>query len=1278
MAFVRRKAPLDDESSIGRKKTRLNSTQDEEQLGKEKFQQGLLTVQTKFLNFLQEIRKEKTENGRVISEIFEKLPSKKQYPDYYALIKEPISLATIQQKVEKREYKTIEQFKDDFDTMFINAKKYNLPGSLVYDDAVYLQKLLVQKVAALISSQKSDRPKTKVSTLSKSKIALKSKHVVPVNPKAISNEGDIDSINKSNDELASKEFSTKKRGSDSKRLLVPVHDETGRLKRHLPKEETSLNTDELKKSQRDLRSQQESLQRESNLKHPNFSSKQGSRSKRNSVVEELAPNIAAISPKTSSQNESTKSIFSPLQSIKSKKTSEVQHNSTSSSPSSEEDLLRSINVVSSKKESLKKELSFSKISFRGKRVSTGAQNSMLEKASNPKILDIPREEFKEDLSPIKQRRFTRLNFENRKSQSTKEEAAKLFKLIAKNNSRAIEKFFSKNEHFDVNLLWPVHLFENDFTWSPLHSAAYHGDIEIIKVLMERGANVELKDTWYAGTPLAWAAFAGDHIAARLLVEEYDADPNVKNVHGQTPFDLVPDPESLEWNGILTETRTTKKIREGITDYNEENQETAVGKSVDYIQSIPMPQAQLQNFHQDQSMTEQLNPEVNHLMKDLWQLLVDHRDSSGRLYSELFMDLPSKEQYPEYYQAIENPISFNIILRKITKGYTSIHDFDRDFQFIFENAMYFNEDGSRIFKDARLLQKLYNNNKRSLFKACGFDLVSTPSTPQYNKNTPMPNTRISSPETRRPILTLEYQSVTYGIGDFVYVPDPNSSSHNIIVIERLFMNSKLQKRFAGSMFFRPDQTEHDLCLRFFEKEVFKTSVIEEHMLMDIIGKCLVMHIEDYIHGYPEGFDDKDVFVCESSYAVASKFFKPISDWSNTLSVHTVNPVRIIPLDAPRSLARNHEAKSAVSAYAQYLPVPIELIEAPVSHKIRIPAPNFSPSPGTAEIKLPPPISKQTSLISSQKSSDTGKIKIRVKEAHDVERKTSQSPRLRVKLVDQIPSKTPVHNSMKEDINSGGSIENVISPNNSTINDEETASLPNERKRSREEVYSDNGSESEIAFDNKSHPDIELNELALSKPLSKASTSNSYIIIQQRNDNSAIERNVTPMLSQTNLPIQISRVYDASSLDSKRSLPLLQGIGVEASDQSFAMSLDTKHNAHSITLGSTASHVTLIPILASNLLLPVPKAVALYVYHDGLKVSNMGKMSFPNAPSISHLTFTTQLSPGVNNIDIWVSAPLITNDYSAANVNEKPGGNGVVPTLGEGQTERYYIFITKHGE
>ena len=77
--------------------------------------------------------------GRLIATDFLKLPPKKRYPDYYVTIKKPIALDTILDRIENDKYDDIEALKADMTLMTSNAKKYNVKGSSIYEDAVALQ-----------------------------------------------------------------------------------------------------------------------------------------------------------------------------------------------------------------------------------------------------------------------------------------------------------------------------------------------------------------------------------------------------------------------------------------------------------------------------------------------------------------------------------------------------------------------------------------------------------------------------------------------------------------------------------------------------------------------------------------------------------------------------------------------------------------------------------------------------------------------------------------------------------------------------------------------------------------------------------------------------------------------------------------------------------------------------------------------------------------------------------------------------------------------------------
>ncbi|KAG7244659.1 hypothetical protein INR49_029678 [Caranx melampygus] len=88
-------------------------------------------------------------SGRLVSELFQKLPSKVHYPDYYAIIKEPIDLRTIAQRIQIGYYKSVNAMAKDVDLMAKNAKTYNEPGSQVFKDANTIKKVFIQRKTEL-------------------------------------------------------------------------------------------------------------------------------------------------------------------------------------------------------------------------------------------------------------------------------------------------------------------------------------------------------------------------------------------------------------------------------------------------------------------------------------------------------------------------------------------------------------------------------------------------------------------------------------------------------------------------------------------------------------------------------------------------------------------------------------------------------------------------------------------------------------------------------------------------------------------------------------------------------------------------------------------------------------------------------------------------------------------------------------------------------------------------------------------------------------------------
>ncbi|KAI1107285.1 chromatin remodeling complex SWI/SNF, component SWI2 and related ATPase [Jackrogersella minutella] len=77
---------------------------------------------------------------RLIIGPFIKLPSKRDYGDYYVLIHNPICMNQIQAKIKREEYNSINDLRRDIVLMCNNCKTYNEDGSLLYSDAIVMEK----------------------------------------------------------------------------------------------------------------------------------------------------------------------------------------------------------------------------------------------------------------------------------------------------------------------------------------------------------------------------------------------------------------------------------------------------------------------------------------------------------------------------------------------------------------------------------------------------------------------------------------------------------------------------------------------------------------------------------------------------------------------------------------------------------------------------------------------------------------------------------------------------------------------------------------------------------------------------------------------------------------------------------------------------------------------------------------------------------------------------------------------------------------------------------
>lgn len=83
----------------------------------------------------------------------------------------------------------------------------------------------------------------------------------------------------------------------------------------------------------------------------------------------------------------------------------------------------------------------------------------------------------------------------------------------------------------------------------------------------------------------------------------------------------------------------------------------------------------------------------------------YKNEDDELLVSPFDKLPDKQEFPDYYETITNPISIDMIKTKSKrKQYASVDQALADLELMFNNAKTYNEDDSPIFEAAEELQK----------------------------------------------------------------------------------------------------------------------------------------------------------------------------------------------------------------------------------------------------------------------------------------------------------------------------------------------------------------------------------------------------------------------------------------------------------------------------------------------------------------------------------------------------------------------------------------------
>lgn len=91
--------------------------------------------------------------------------------------------------------------------------------------------------------------------------------------------------------------------------------------------------------------------------------------------------------------------------------------------------------------------------------------------------------------------------------------------------------------------------------------------------------------------------------------------------------------------------------------------------------------------------------------EIYKAVNELEDDNGRPLNKLFLELPSKKLYPDYYMIIKSPIALDAIRKHINGTfYKTLEAMKSDLMTMFNNARTYNEEGSFVYEDANKMQK----------------------------------------------------------------------------------------------------------------------------------------------------------------------------------------------------------------------------------------------------------------------------------------------------------------------------------------------------------------------------------------------------------------------------------------------------------------------------------------------------------------------------------------------------------------------------------------------
>ncbi|XP_060258441.1 protein polybromo-1 isoform X41 [Ovis aries] len=864
-------------------------------------------------------------SGRLISELFQKLPSKVQYPDYYAIIKEPIDLKTIAQRIQNGSYKSIHAMAKDIDLLAKNAKTYNEPGSQVFKDANSIKKIFYMKKAEI------EHEMTKSSLRMSNKRAVQGGRL-----SAITMALQYGSESEEDAALAAARYEEGESEAESITSFMDV----------------SNPFYQLYDTVRSCRNNQGQLIAEpffhlpSKKKYPDYYqqiktpiSLQQIRTKLKNqeyeTLDHLECDLNLMFENAKRYNVPNSAIYKrvlKLQQVMQAKKKELARR---------DDIEDGDSMISSATSDTGSAKRKSKKNIRKQRMKI-LFNVVLEAREpgsgrrlcdlfmvKPSKKDYP-DYYKIILEPM-DLKIIEHNIRNDKY-AGEEGMIEDMKLMFRNARHYNEE--GSQVYNDAHILEKL-LKDKRKELGPLPD---DDDMASPKLKLSRKSGISPKKSKYM-TPMQ-----------QKLNEVYEAVKNYTDKRGRrlsAIFLRLPSRSELpDYYLTIKKPMDMEKIRSHMMANKYQDIDSMVEdfvmmfnnactynepESLIYKDALVLHKVLLETRRDLEGDEDSHVPNVTLLIQELIHNLfvsvMSHQDDEGRCYSDSLAEIPAVDpSFPN-----KPPLTFDIIRKNVENNrYRRLDLFQEHMFEVLERARRMNRTDSEIYEDAVELQQFFikirdelcKNGEILLSPALSYTTKHLHNDVEKEKKEKLPKEieedKLKREEEKREAEKSEdssgaaglsglhrtysqdcsFKNSMYHVGDYVYVePSEVNLQPHIVCIERLWEDSAGEKWLYGCWFYRPNETFHLATRKFLEKEVFKSDYYNKVPVSKILGKCVVMFVKEYFKLCPENFRDEDVFVCESRYSAKTKSFKKIKLWTMPIS-----SVRFVPRDVPLPVVR----------------------------------------------------------------------------------------------------------------------------------------------------------------------------------------------------------------------------------------------------------------------------------------------------------------------------------------------------------------------------------------